>query len=130
MNSFRVSVASIILMCSSYVNASETESGYIFIGLFTCAPSLAFIICMLWLIKTFISHNAVSVALLVVALLGVIPFGVSFTEYGAPYPNWIAYTKNMTISLRSNLALSFLILAFYTLYRLWVCKIINKNDRG
>lgn len=115
----------VLLLYCPYLEASESELGYVFIGIFTCLPSLAFFICMFWLIVKFKNMPIISLLIMFGTAVGIAPFGINFTEYGAPYPNWIAYDKKMDIQIVSNVAILILSFLLYAMVRVWSIK----NDK-
>lgn len=115
MNSRFFYIASVFVSVLPSICFAETESGYKVIGFLVSLPSFAFFSAMVWLMIKNGDERSVSTVILGFLLLSLIPLGVNFTDYGAVYPNWIAFFYGFDFQVFPDLVAAFFIIVVFFL---------------
>ena len=75
--------------------AGDTTAGFIMLGAVTCIPSVGVLAVCLILLSQYAKAPKPNTFLVVVLPLAYVPFGVAFTDYGAPVPLWAVFLADM-----------------------------------
>ncbi|MEO8673005.1 MAG: hypothetical protein ABI411_16935 [Tahibacter sp.] len=129
MNRIRLSIFLIICIFPTIAAAGDTEAGFIMLGVLFCIPSLvAFIVCLV-LLWQYAKRAEQNLWLVVIAPLALIPFGITFTSYGAPMPLWsvLLWLGKSHIQLWPAVGLTGFAYAIYGLRRIQLADAAN-ND--